>query len=116
MICVPIVSVGFRLVIGSWKTIAIWRPRTSSSSRRLSRVSSRPSKRTEPPTTRPFFGSSPMIESAVTDLPQPDSPTIASDAPSSTAKLTPSTAWTRPCRAENCVLRSSTSSSATARA
>ena len=33
------------------------------------------------------FGIRPMIESAVTDLPQPDSPTIPSVLPFSTAKL-----------------------------
>ena len=44
VICVPIVSVGFSDVIGSWKIIAISRPRTSSSSRSESFVRSRPSK------------------------------------------------------------------------
>ena len=48
MICVPIVSVGFSEVIGSWKIIAISRPRTSSSCRSESFVRSRPSKMTEP--------------------------------------------------------------------
>ena len=55
-----------------------------------------------------------MIESAVTDLPQPDSPTIPSVLPFSTAKLTPSTARTTPSRVKKCVRRSSTSSSAIA--
>jgi hypothetical protein len=55
-----------------------------------------------------------MIESAVTDLPQPDSPTIPSVWPFSTAKLTPSTARTTPCLVKKCVLRSLTSSRATA--
>ena len=39
-----------------------------------------------------------MIESAVTDLPQPDSPTMPSVLPRSTEKLTPSTACTSPDR------------------
>ena len=39
-----------------------------------------------------------MSESAVTLLPQPDSPTIASVAPRSSEKDTPSTALTRPAR------------------
>ena len=39
-----------------------------------------------------------MIESEVTDLPQPDSPTIPSTDPSSTSKETPSTACTSPSR------------------
>ncbi len=54
-----------------------------------------------------------MIESAVTDLPQPDSPTIPSVRPFSTWKETPSTAWTTPSRVKKCVLRSLTSRSAT---
>jgi len=39
-----------------------------------------------------------MTESAVTDLPQPDSPTMPSVFPRSTPKLTPSTARTSPRR------------------
>ena len=39
-----------------------------------------------------------MIESAVTLLPQPDSPTIASVSPRSSEKDTPSTAFTSPPR------------------
>ena len=37
-----------------------------------------------------------MIDSAVTLLPQPDSPTSPSVSPARTAKLTPSTALTMP--------------------
>ena len=54
-----------------------------------------------------------MIESAVTDLPQPDSPTIPSVRPSSTEKETPSTACTAPSPVKKYVLRLSTSSRAT---
>ena len=112
MICVPIVSVGFSDVIGSWKIIAISWPRTSSSCFSLSVVRSRPSNMIEPATIfAGGFGIRPMIESAVTDLPQPDSPTIPSVLPCSTAKLTPSTARTTPSRVKKCVWRSSTSSS-----
>jgi hypothetical protein len=39
-----------------------------------------------------------MIEREVTDLPQPDSPTIPSTDPSSTSNETPSTACTSPSR------------------
>ena len=59
------------------------------------------------------FGIRPMIESAVTDFPQPDSPTIPSVLPFSSEKLTPSTARTVPSRVKKCVRRSSTSSRAT---
>src|SRR5262249_10817095 len=58
------------------------------------------------------LGSKRMIDSAVADFPQPDSPTIARVPPASRQKLTPSTACTRPCRPKNCIRRSSTSSSA----
>ena len=58
------------------------------------------------------FGIRPMIESAVTDLPQPDSPTIPSVLPFSSEQLTPSTARTVPSRVKKCVRRSLTSRSA----
>jgi len=52
-----------------------------------------------------------MSESAVTDLPQPDSPTMPSVSPAASSNDTPSTARTTPSRVKNCVLRSLTSSS-----
>src|SRR5258708_23760503 len=52
-----------------------------------------------------------MSDSAVTDLPQPDSPTRPSVSPAASSNDTPSTAWTTPSRVKNCVLRSLTSSS-----
>ncbi len=52
-----------------------------------------------------------MIESEVTVLPEPDSPTMPRLAPGASAKLTPSTARTMPARVRKCVCRSSTSSS-----
>ena len=47
-----------------------------------------------------------MIESAVTDLPQPDSPTMPSVLPVSTSNEMPSTARTSPSRVEKYVCRS----------
>ena len=82
----PIVSTGFSDVIGSWKTIAMrlprmWRISSSSILRRSS-----PSKRISPPTIFPGgLGISRRIESALTLLPQPDSPTSPSVSPSSTS-------------------------------
>ena len=83
----PTVSTGLRLVIGSWKIIAISLPRTLriSSSRSASR--SRPSSsdaaldrgRSPPRRSR-------MSDSAVTLLPEPDSPTIASVSRGSSSK------------------------------
>src|SRR6266508_1403713 len=113
VICVPIVSVGFKLVIGSWKIIAISRPRTSSSWRSERFARSRPANSTEPFTILAGGGIRPMIERAVTDLPHPDSPTIPSVRPLSTEKEMPSTARTTPCRVKKCVLRSRTSRSGT---
>src|SRR5687768_13801807 len=116
VICNPIVSVGFSDVIGSWKIIASSRPRRSSSFFSGSLVSSLPSKTTVPPTIfAGGLGIRPMMESAVTDLPQPDSPTMPSVFPRSSEKLTPSTARTSPSRVKKCVDRSVTSSSATLR-
>ena len=53
-----------------------------------------------------------MIDSAVTLLPQPDSPTMPSVRPASSVKLTPSTAANSPSSVAKCVRRSRTSSSA----
>ena len=55
---------------------------------------------------------SPMIVSAVTDLPLPDSPTIATISPGSIESETPSTACTTPSSVANETARSCTSSSA----
>ena len=55
-----------------------------------------------------------MIDSDVTLLPQPDSPTTASVSPGATVNDTPSTARTTPSRVKKCVLRPSISSSGAA--
>ena len=56
-------------------------------------------------------GNSRMIESTLTVLPEPDSPTMPVSLPGATEKLTPSTARTSPRGVKNEVLRSLTSSS-----
>src|SRR5258706_6893297 len=112
MICCSMRSTGFRLEIGSWKIIAICPPRilrssfSPSSSRSWSRNMTEPSLISAGGT-----GSKRKIESAVTLLPEPLSPTMPSASPSSSEKLTPSTAWTGPSRVLNCTFRSLTSSS-----
>ena len=74
---------------GSWKIIIISR-RNGLISTRESLVMSRPSK-----TIRPSVASSSrMMQRAIVDLPQPDSPTTPSVSPCLTLKLTPSTAFT----------------------
>ena len=55
-----------------------------------------------------------MIDIAVTDLPQPDSPTTPRRSPAFTLKETPSTAFTTPSSVEKYVLRSSTLSKGSA--
>src|SRR5437588_5125100 len=110
VIWVPIVSVGFRDVIGSWKIIPISCPRTSSSCDPFSFNRSRPWKTALPSTTRPGGSMSPMIDSIETDLPQPDSPTMPSIVPRSTVKETPSTARTSPSRVLKNVCRLFTAS------
>src|ERR687888_1693216 len=104
----PIVSTGFRLVIGSWKIIAICRPRTRRSARWLSFRRSRPSKRAVPERTRPARGRSPSSASAVTLLPQPDSPTMPSVSPGPISNEIPFTACTVPLPVQKWTRRSST--------
>src|SRR5512132_80724 len=104
----PIVSTGFRLVIGSWKIIAICRPLSPRISRSFILSRSRPSKRAVPERTRPARGSSPSSASAVTLLPQPDSPTIPSVSPGEISNEIPLTAWTSPLPVQNWTRRSST--------
>ena len=112
-ICSPTVCTGLRLVIGSWKIIAMSSPRTarislSGRSRRL-----RPSSLISPAAILPGgLGTSRMIESDVTDLPQPDSPTIPSVSPGASEKLMPSTAANELPPVRNSVRRPFTSRSA----
>src|SRR5688572_5948686 len=112
----PMVNAGFSDVIGSWKIIEMRSPRRSriasaGSSRRL-----RPSKLISPPAMRPGgCGISPMIDSAVTLLPQPDSPTMPSVRPDSTLKLTSSTARSSAPSTRKLVRRLRTSSNAVMR-
>ena len=106
----PTVSTGFSEVIGSWKIMPISRPRTlrissSGSARRF-----RPLKRISPSTMRPAGADTSRItESALTDLPQPDSPTSATVSPLRTFHDTPSTARTTPALVWNWVRRPRTS-------
>ncbi len=86
-ICSPQVKTGFRELIGSWKTMEISRPRTRRIPAGGSASRSRPWKITRPSTIFPAgSGTSRRIESAVTLLPLPDSPTSASVSPARTSK------------------------------
>ncbi len=72
---------GLRLDMGSWGTSPMEEPRRAVSSWVPRWVMSRPWKRIVPPVTRPVPGSSPMTAWARVDLPEPDSPTMATDWP-----------------------------------
>jgi hypothetical protein len=71
------VSTGLRLVIGSWKIMAISLPRTSCMVRAGSVRRSRPASLMLPWTRPLSCGIGRIMESAVTLFPEPDSPTIA---------------------------------------
>ena len=86
--------IGFKDDNGSWKIIPILWPliRWNSSSETL--VKSSPSYMMEPSTIRPFAAKIPMMVLLVTDLPEPDSPTIHNVSPLYKSNETPLTAWT----------------------
>src|SRR6478609_9413766 len=89
----PMGTTGFSDDSGSWKIIARSRPRRSRMAFSGSFSRSVPSNSTVPATLFPRLGSSRMMASEVTDLPQPDSPTRPTVWPGATWKLTPSTAF-----------------------
>ena len=108
----PIFMTGLREDIGSWKIIAISRPRTSRISPGVSWRRSRPSKTTLPwYVTEPSWARMSMMERDRTLLPEPDSPTMPSTRPCSSSNDTPSTARAIPLGVTKWVERSSTSSS-----
>src|ERR1700744_2642602 len=82
------------------------------SSPALSRTMSRPRKITLPATTSPGGESSCAIPNSIVDLPQPDSPTIPTNSPACTEKLTSSTARTSAASVRYSTVSPSTSSSA----
>ena len=107
-ICAPIVITGFSDRPGSWKIIATRRPRTSRICASGKAISFSPSSSTVPPLIAAASGSRRMIDSAVIDLPQPDSPTSAKVSPAAISKDTPSTARTGGPSPRICVRRSRT--------
>ena len=93
----PTVSTGLSDVIGSWKIIAISLPRILRISGSVLVNKFWPRSEIEPPSMRPGgIGIKRMIESALTDLPEPDSPTMPSVEPLSTEYESPFTAPTKP--------------------
>ena len=109
-ICLPIFMTGFRLVMGSWKIIAMSLPRTSRISSSLMVRRLRSPSMSEPSTTLPGgSGMRRMSERAATVLPEPDSPTMPMVSLRSSVKLTPLTALTTPAWVKKWVERSLTS-------
>src|SRR5665213_1112069 len=94
-ICSPQVMTGLSAVIGSWKIIDMrvqrsWRRRSSEAARMFS-----PSSRISPLVGFSALASRPITVKAITDLPEPDSPTRQTISPGLTVKLTFSTACAR---------------------
>ncbi len=95
-ICSPTLYAGFKVVIGSWKTMAMSFPRKSLISAWDRVRSSLSSNLMEPLTIRPGGGTSLIIERRHALLPHPDSPTIARMSPFPRTRSTSRTAWTVP--------------------
>src|SRR5438552_4563243 len=92
----PTRSTGLSAVIGSWNTMAMRVPRVARRSASDLVVSSSPSSLIEPLSTAiAFFGNSPITACAVTDLPEPDSPTTQTISLAPTERLMPRTACGR---------------------
>src|SRR3954451_6799306 len=92
----PTRSTGLSAVIGSWNTIAMRVPRIARNAASDLVVSSSPSSRIEPASTCiAFFGSRRITACAVTDFPEPDSPTTQTISLAPTLRLMPRTACGR---------------------
>ena len=104
------VNRGFKLVIGSWKIMPISFPWTPRISLRDFPKRSSPSRRIASASIFALSSKSLMMESMLTLLPQPDSPTIPRLSPFSTEKEIPRTADTFPADVSNQVWRFFTSS------
>src|SRR4051794_25974558 len=120
MICQPTLYTGFSTLPGSWNTIAASRPRTSRiclPDNWTTSCALVPSlrDRTTAPRVVAVSGSSPRMLRAVTVLPLPLSPTMASTSPGSTERLTSRTASTVPASVANEIARLSMSTTLIAR-
>ena len=91
----PIENIGVKADSGSWKIIEILVPRSFDISSSVLPMSSSSPSLIEP-VTWALSSRRPIRDRAVTDLPEPDSPTIPRVRPPQRSKLTPRTASTRP--------------------
>lgn len=96
VICLPILTMGFSEDSGSWKIIEILSPRSLCITSSGTRSRSLPSYRISPPSTMALPARMPIIALEVTDLPEPDSPTMASVLPRSRSKEISRTAFSVP--------------------
>ena len=106
--CDPTVITGLSEVIGSWKIIAMAPPRSRRIARSGSVVSSCPASLIEPPRWRSEGDRSRMIDSAVSDFPEPDSPARPRVSPGCSVKSTFSSTGRRPCGVRASMQRPST--------
>ena len=105
-ICRPTLRIGLSAARGFWKIIDISRPRRSRIWSSSAARTSTPENITEPSAMRPARSRMRITANEVTDLPEPDSPTIATVSPLATAMLMCCTALTMPRRVENSTVRS----------
>ena len=105
----PMVYTGFSAVIGSWKITAMSSPRRCRSTRSGAPTTCRSPSLIEPRTCE-LLGSKPIRLIATVDLPEPDSPTIASTSPAASVKEAPSTAGYQVPSTQKSIERSSTRS------
>ncbi len=95
MIWSPIRISGLSAVIGSWNTIAMRLPRRRRSRAAPTLSTFSPWSRISPAEGVKMGGRSPITALAVTDLPEPDSPTTQTISPGATSRLKPSMALAR---------------------
>src|SRR5450631_1704262 len=114
-ICAPIEKNGCRADSGSWKIIDILLPRSRRTSSASAPTSSTPSSQISPEILARVPLCRPRTAWLVTDLPQPDSPTIPNVRPLARWKLIPSTLRTSPSSVGKWTFRSRTSRNAVAR-
>src|SRR5436190_13124761 len=107
----PTLRIGLSAARGFWKIMEISRPRRSRISPSLAALTSMPENITEPSAILPARSRIRITAYDVTDLPEPDSPTMPSVSPLPTRMSTCCTALTMPRRVVNSTVRSLTSSS-----
>src|SRR5215475_9444398 len=107
----PTLRMGLSAARGFWKIIEISRPPRSRISASLAAFTSTPENITEPSAILPARSRMRITAYDVTDLPEPDSPTMPSVSPLPTWISTCCTALTMPRRVVNSTVRSWTSSS-----